>query len=77
MSSTGLEALENILAFIEEYTFKCSVCGAKIYPKITGVDIEKHKISIENEAYSVTGGTGNTKVSDDVCFACCRNMGGI
>lgn len=77
MSNTGLEALENILTFIEESTFKCSVCGVKVYPKITDVDVKKHEISIDNESYSLTGGIGNAKVLDNVCFTCCRNMGGI
>lgn len=59
-----------ILQAIDSNTFICSMCGKKIYPVITDVDLEKETMSTVTSNNQIRGGLGNGVLKNNICDQC-------
>lgn len=73
LSPKQVKELENVIDILKDIainkSYKCSVCGRAIKPKIY---FENGEICIDVNKNSIRSGIGNTIIQDNICDSCAK-----
>lgn len=65
------DAVETFLTSYNSDTFRCSLCGNIVYPKVT---TDAHGIFISSNRNEIRGGFANKPLKQNICEKCAENM---